>query len=57
MEFARKNGPNMIGVAFALVGLVKFLNGGNWVVWFILAIVFGVLGNRHVLSGGGSKGE
>ncbi len=33
----------VIGIIFLLLAVLKFLQGGNWVVWLILAILFGAL--------------
>ncbi|MAL00218.1 MAG: hypothetical protein CL807_08765 [Citromicrobium sp.] len=44
MEGAAKKGFPVIGFVFLVLGLVKFVQGDDWVVWFILGIVFGGLG-------------
>ena len=33
----------VVCVIFLLLAVLKFLQGGNWVVWLILAILFGAL--------------
>lgn len=33
----------IIGIIFLMLAVLKFLQGGNWVVWLILAILFGAL--------------
>lgn len=33
----------VIGIIFLLLAVLKFLQGGSWVVWLILAILFGAL--------------
>ena len=44
MEGAAKKGFPVIGFVFLVLALVKFVQGDDWVVWFILGIVFGGLG-------------
>jgi membrane-bound ClpP family serine protease len=41
-EPVKKSLP-VIGIIFLLLAVLKFLQGGNWVVWLILAILFGAL--------------
>ena len=43
MAATPKNGIRLIGVIFLLLGLMKMLNGGSWVVWIILGVLFGGL--------------
>ncbi len=33
----------VIGIIFLLLAILKFVQGENWIVWFILAIAFGAL--------------
>ena len=40
----RSKGFNLVGAIFLALGVVKFLNGKDWVVWIILGILFGGLG-------------
>ena len=44
MAVTPKNGAALIGGLFLLVGLIKLLNGGGWIVWIILGALFGGLG-------------
>ena len=44
MKDAAKKGVPAVGLIFLVLGLVKFLQGDDWVVWMILGIVFGGLG-------------
>lgn len=44
MNQLQKNGFPLIGVIFLALGAFKLLQGGNWVVWIVLGIVFGGLG-------------
>jgi hypothetical protein len=44
MEEAKAKGPPVIGAIFLLLGLFKFINGDDWIVWIILGMVFGGLG-------------
>ena len=39
-----KKGVPVVGAAFLMLGLVKMVQGDDWVVWFVLGIVFGGLG-------------
>lgn len=41
-EPVKKSLP-LIGIIFLLLAIFKFLQGDNWIVWLILAIVFGAL--------------
>ncbi|MFL9842316.1 hypothetical protein ABS767_15200 [Sphingomonas sp. ST-64] len=41
-EPVRKGLP-VIGIVFLLLAILKFVQGGNWVVWLILAILFGAM--------------
>ena len=45
----------LIGIVFLLLALFKFLQGGNWVVWLILGILFG--GLRFIASKKPVEGE
>lgn len=40
----KKKGIPVIGIMFFAVGLLKLVQGGNWVVWMILGALFGGLG-------------
>ena len=44
MGGAAKKGFPMVGAIFLVLALVKFLQGGDWVVWAILGLLFGGLG-------------
>ena len=39
-----KKGAPILGVFFLVFGLAKMVQGDDWVVWFVLGIVFGGLG-------------
>jgi uncharacterized membrane protein YecN with MAPEG domain len=41
-EPVRKSLP-VIGIIFLLLAILKFAQGGNWIVWLILAILFGAM--------------
>lgn len=41
-EPVKKSLP-VIGLIFLLLAVFKFLQGDNWVVWLILAVLFGAL--------------
>ena len=41
-EPVRKSLP-VIGIIFLLLAILKFVQGGNWIVWLILAILFGAM--------------
>ena len=43
MDDAVKKGAPIVGIIFLLLGIVKLLQGKPWVVWFIFAVLFGVL--------------
>ena len=34
----------IIGAIFLLLGVIEFLKGDSWIVWFILAFLFGGFG-------------
>jgi hypothetical protein len=38
-----KIGGSIIGLMFIAVGVIKLLQGGPWIVWFILGFLFGGL--------------
>jgi hypothetical protein len=44
MEAAKKSAFPGIGVVFLALAFVQFIQGGNWVVWAILGVIFGGLG-------------
>lgn len=44
MNQLQKKGFPLIGVIFLALGVFKFLQGDDWVVWVIIGIVFGGLG-------------
>lgn len=44
MNELQQKGFPLIGVIFLALGVFKFLQGDNWVVWIILGILFGGLG-------------
>lgn len=33
----------VIAIIFLMLAVLKFLQGGNWIVWLILAVLFGAL--------------
>ena len=49
-----KAGLPILGIVFLALGLIKFLNGGSWVVWIILGFVFGGFG---IFASRASRGE
>ena len=40
----QEKGFPLIGVIFLALGLFKFFQGDNWVVWIVLGVLFGGLG-------------
>jgi hypothetical protein len=44
METAKDKGLPLVGIVFLLLGVFKFINGDDWVVWILLGVVFGGLG-------------
>jgi hypothetical protein len=44
MNQLQKKGFPLTGAIFLALGVFKFLQGGNWVVWIIVGILFGGLG-------------
>jgi hypothetical protein len=44
MDQFQKKGFPLIGVIFLALGVFKFLQGDNWVVWIIISVLFGGLG-------------
>ena len=50
-----KAGFPLIGVIFLLLAIMKFINGGNWVVWAILGFLFGGFGVFASFRSGGTK--
>ena len=43
MEAAKEKGLPLIGIIFLLLGVFKFLNGKDWIVWFLLGVLYGGL--------------
>ncbi|HEY0623679.1 hypothetical protein [Sphingomonas sp.] len=41
-EPVKKSLP-LIAIIFLMLAVLKFLQGGNWIVWLILAVLFGAL--------------
>lgn len=39
-----KLGGSFIGILFLALGIFKFLQGDDWIVWIILGVLFGGLG-------------
>ncbi|MEM1131792.1 MAG: hypothetical protein AAGH53_02520 [Pseudomonadota bacterium] len=52
MDKVRKTGMPVIGLIFLILAIVKFLQGGSWVVWLILAFFFGAFSAFGKKSGG-----
>ena len=44
MQQAAKVGFPLVGAIFLALAALKFVNGGNWIVWVILGVLFGGLG-------------
>ena len=44
MAAATRTGLPIIGIIFLALAVFKFVNGGPWVVWAILGVLFGGLG-------------
>ena len=44
MDQLQKKGFPLIGVILLALGVFKFLQGDNWVVWIIIGVLFGGLG-------------
>jgi hypothetical protein len=44
MASKAKFGGSVIGLVFLALGVVKLINGDDWIVWIILGILFGGLG-------------
>lgn len=44
MSQLQSKGFPLIGVIFLALGVFKFLQGENWVVWIIIGVLFGGLG-------------
>lgn len=55
MTKATRAGFPLIGVIFLALAALKFVNGGNWVVWALLGFLFGGFGVFSSLGGGGDK--
>ncbi len=54
MNNAARLGVPLIGIIFLVLALVKFVSGDGWVVWAILAFLFGgfgIFGARRPASG------
>ena len=44
MDQFQKKGFPLIGMVFLALGVFKFLEGDDWVVWIIIGVLFGGLG-------------
>ena len=44
MEDAKTKGLPLIGIILLILGVFKFINGKDWIVWIILGVLFGGLG-------------
>ena len=44
MEHVKAKGFPLVGAIFLLLGVFKFINGKDWIVWVILGVLFGGLG-------------
>ena len=55
MSNAVKTGVPVVGVIMLLVAVLKFVQGGPWVVWAILAVLFGGLGIFNLKRSGGNQ--
>lgn len=44
MSQLQKKGFPLVGVIFLALGVLKFVQGDNWVAWILLGILFGGLG-------------
>ena len=44
MSQIQKKGFPLVGVIFLPLGVFKFLQGDDWVVWIIIGVLFGGLG-------------
>ena len=44
MRQIQEKGFPLVGVVFLALGVFKLIQGDDWVVWFILGVVFGGLG-------------
>ncbi len=43
MDEPLKKGAPIVGIVFLLLGILKLFQGMPWVVWFILAFLFGAI--------------
>ena len=50
-----KTGAPIIGLLFLVLALFKFIQGDPWVVWAILAFVFGGFGIFSMNRSGGNQ--
>jgi hypothetical protein len=55
MPKSAKSGLPIVGIVFLLLAVMKFVNGGNWVVWAILGCLFGGLGIFSLNRSGGDQ--
>ena len=46
-------GGGVIGLMFLALGIFKFVQGNDWVVWIILGVLFGGIGAAGKLIKGG----
>jgi hypothetical protein len=47
----------IVGVIFLALAVMKFINGDHWVVWALLAFVFGGFGIFTMRSGSAKSGD
>lgn len=55
MTRAATAGAPVIGIIFLALAILKFLNGDGWVVWALLAFLFGGFGVFGLGRSGGDK--
>ncbi len=51
MDKVAKPGVSAIGIVFLVLALINFLKGDDWVVWFVLGVVFGGMSGVLTLFG------
>ncbi|WP_201752708.1 hypothetical protein [Sphingomonas changnyeongensis] len=55
MSRTARAGVPVIGIIFLALAILKFLNGDGWVVWALLAFLFGGFGVFSLGRSGGNK--
>jgi hypothetical protein len=55
MTGSARIGGGIVGLVFLALGLLKLLQGGHWVVWMVLGVLFGGVSAASALVKGRAR--